>query len=236
MTSFISIAYAASDTPGASEAYRLVGKINDVIIFPLIALLMALAFLYFLYGAFEYVKNAQDESARETGRMHLMYGVIGMLVMLSAYAILNIAAGTFGLQNELQKAKENTSVSDSVFAPTSSPRPVRRPISGGSSGGATVPSVQDTDGPQNPPDVVSGSSSGDEPARGTSDQIDGLSLITAELIASGWEPENAVAYGKAFTYGTTRQEDYDALTALVNDGTISERSRDQFLLEKFGIQ
>ncbi|MFT5849801.1 MAG: uncharacterized membrane protein YbhN (UPF0104 family) [Patiriisocius sp.] len=78
-------------------AQCFVDKINQAILFPLITLMMALAFLYFLYGAFEYVKNANNESAREVGRQHLFYGVIGMLVMLSAMAILSIAAGTFGL-------------------------------------------------------------------------------------------------------------------------------------------
>lgn len=103
MFSFISIAHAAS-TAGQAEAHDIVGKINNAILFPLIALMMAIAFIVFLYGAFEYVKNANNETARETGRNHLMYGVIGMLVMLSALAILNIAAGTFGLDGELDDA------------------------------------------------------------------------------------------------------------------------------------
>jgi|GEM_PF-833231 len=86
---------AATDAQFAAQCF--VDKINDAILFPLITLLMALAFLFFLYGAFEYVKNSGSDAGRETGRRHLLYGVIGMLVMLSAFSILNIAAGTFGL-------------------------------------------------------------------------------------------------------------------------------------------
>ena len=113
MFSLVQVAQASSHVVAAQG---FVDKINKAILFPLIMLMMAVAFLFFLYGAFEYVKNANNESARETGRNHLMYGVIGMLVMLSALAILNIAAGTFGL-----------SVPSSSSAPETSLRPQARP-------------------------------------------------------------------------------------------------------------
>ncbi len=91
----IPVAYA--QTAAQIEAQCLVDKVNDAILFPLIALLMAVAFLIFLWGGFEFVRNSDSEAGREKGKTHLLFGVIGMLVMLSAYAILNIAAGTFGL-------------------------------------------------------------------------------------------------------------------------------------------
>ncbi len=81
----------------ASAAQCLVDQVNDAILFPLIALMSAIAFVVFLWGAFEYVKNADNDSARATGQQHLLWGVIGLMVMLSAFAILNVAAGTFGL-------------------------------------------------------------------------------------------------------------------------------------------
>jgi hypothetical protein len=103
MISFISLAHASSHV---STAQSFVTKINDAILFPIIALLMAVAFIVFLYGAFVYVKNANNDAGRETGRNHLIYGVIGMLVMLSAFAILNMAAATFGLTDELNNAQD----------------------------------------------------------------------------------------------------------------------------------
>ena len=90
----ITYAYAAG---GKEIAQGLVDKINEVILFPLITLLMAIAFLVFLYGAFEYVRGATNETARAQGKQHLLYGTIGMLVMLSAYAILTLASATVGL-------------------------------------------------------------------------------------------------------------------------------------------
>jgi hypothetical protein len=99
--------FAASEAQVVAQSF--LARINDAILFPLITLLMAIALLVFLYGAFEYVKGAQNDGDRETGRTHLLYGTIGMLVMLSALALLTIAAGTFGLENELYDAQDTSS-------------------------------------------------------------------------------------------------------------------------------
>lgn len=95
------LAIAATDS-AVSTAKGFIDKINSAILFPLIALMMAIALIVFLYGAFEYVRGASNETAREHGRKHLFYGVIGFLVMLSAMTILSIAAATFGLDAEIR--------------------------------------------------------------------------------------------------------------------------------------
>lgn len=78
-------------------AQSFLSKINDAVFYPLIILLLAVAFLVFLYGGFRFVSNANNPSEREVGKKHMIYGVIGILVMVSAYAILSIAANTFDL-------------------------------------------------------------------------------------------------------------------------------------------
>lgn len=100
----IHVVYAQGES-GVEIARNLMDKINEVILFPLIALMMAIALLVFLYGAFEFVAGANNDSAREKGKRHLLYGLIGLLVMLSAVAILEIAAGTFDVDDneELQQ-------------------------------------------------------------------------------------------------------------------------------------
>jgi TRAP-type C4-dicarboxylate transport system permease small subunit len=97
--------YTYAATQAQAVAQNFLSRINDAILFPLITLMMAVALLVFLYGAFEYVRGADSEESRETGSQHLLYGVIGMLVMLSAMALLTIAAGTFGLEQELDNAQ-----------------------------------------------------------------------------------------------------------------------------------
>ncbi len=89
----------------AQEAAGFVTKVNDLILFPLIALMSGIAFLYFIYGGAVYILNANNDSAHEEGKKHIMYGIIGLVVMLSAYALLTLATNTFGLGKQLDCAK-----------------------------------------------------------------------------------------------------------------------------------
>ena len=79
------------------KARNFVALVNENILFPIINLMLGVALLIFLYGVFEFILGANNEEARSTGRKHILWGVIGMLIMVSALAILQIAAGTFGL-------------------------------------------------------------------------------------------------------------------------------------------
>jgi len=85
------IAYAQT---AADVAGSFVQKFNDAILFPLIVLLSAIALVVFLFGAFEYVMGADNEQKRAQGQQHLLWGIIGFVVMVSAMAILQVARGT----------------------------------------------------------------------------------------------------------------------------------------------
>jgi len=64
-----------------------------------IALIFALALLFFFYGGFVFIVNTGDESKRIEGRSHMFWGVIGMVIMVSVFAILRIGLATFGVNN-----------------------------------------------------------------------------------------------------------------------------------------
>ena len=99
-----------------TEAMSFVDKLNEVIIFPTIALLSGVAFLVFIWGCFEYFMHAENDQAREKGVKHITYGLIGLVVMLSAYTILMVAAGTFGLDDELDCATEWVDGCENTFS------------------------------------------------------------------------------------------------------------------------
>jgi TRAP-type C4-dicarboxylate transport system permease small subunit len=99
---FTIIAHAQS--PGVAVAQQFVAKFNEVILFPIITLLIAVALLVFIWGCFQYIAGAANPATRTEGQKHIMWGIIGMFVMLTAYAILTIAANTFGLNDELDCA------------------------------------------------------------------------------------------------------------------------------------
>lgn len=89
----------------AQEAAYFVTKVMQIILVPIIALMMGVALLIFIWGAIEYIMNAADEKGRDTGRKHMFWGIIGLVVMVSALAIIQIAAATFGLTPLLNCAR-----------------------------------------------------------------------------------------------------------------------------------
>jgi len=64
------------------------------IINPVIGLLFAVGVIVFAYGVFEMVWKGGDPEARETGRNHMIGGVIGMFIMVSAWGIINLISNT----------------------------------------------------------------------------------------------------------------------------------------------
>jgi hypothetical protein len=103
------ISYMSPQEKAMAEAASFVAKLNDAILFPLIYLLGGVALLVFAYGGAVYIMNADSEQARDQGKRSIMYGLIGLVVMASAYVILGLAAGTFGLNDEVDCAISPTS-------------------------------------------------------------------------------------------------------------------------------
>jgi uncharacterized membrane protein YdjX (TVP38/TMEM64 family) len=74
-----------------------VGNVVELIINPLIALFFALALAIFLWGAAQFILNADNEEARKKGKQHLIWGVIGFFIMVAVVGILRIVTATFGV-------------------------------------------------------------------------------------------------------------------------------------------
>ncbi|MBP6883736.1 MAG: hypothetical protein KBC06_00690 [Candidatus Pacebacteria bacterium] len=85
----INIAYAAS---GNLDSFIM--KINKLIVNPIITLLFALALVYFLYGVFQFISNGDNEEAKTTGKMHMVWGIIGLTIMMGVFAIMNLILNT----------------------------------------------------------------------------------------------------------------------------------------------
>jgi hypothetical protein len=76
------------------EANPFILKIATVLINPAIKGLFIIALLAFLWGVLMFVKNADDEAARTKGRNTILWGVVGMAIMVAAGGIIRIAIGT----------------------------------------------------------------------------------------------------------------------------------------------
>lgn len=80
---FINIAYASS-------AGTLIGNIKTMIIEPIISLLFVLATIVFIWGVIEMIRGADSEEARTTGKQHIIYGLLGLFIMVAAGWMLSM--------------------------------------------------------------------------------------------------------------------------------------------------
>lgn len=75
----------------------LISALNNVIINPLLLLLFAAGVLVFVVGVAEFFFNFDvrgDQHAKEKGKAHMIWGLVGMFVMASAFAIINVLVNT----------------------------------------------------------------------------------------------------------------------------------------------
>lgn len=73
---------------------QFLGKVVIQIVNPIILLLTAAAFVLFIWGVFEFVAHAGDETKRSEGKRAIMWGLVGFVIMFGAYGIINIALKT----------------------------------------------------------------------------------------------------------------------------------------------
>jgi uncharacterized membrane protein YidH (DUF202 family) len=79
----------------------LLDNINGEIVNPLIKMLIAVAIAVFVYGIVEFIANADNENKRTTGKRHMLWGVIGLTIMLGVYGILNIVVNTLEIDKQV---------------------------------------------------------------------------------------------------------------------------------------
>lgn len=74
----------------------IINTINNIIV----PVLFAVAFIVFLWGAFDtFILGAQKEETRETGKNLMLWGLIGFFVMVSIWGLVNILTGTITFGN-----------------------------------------------------------------------------------------------------------------------------------------
>lgn len=69
----------------------------DLIIQPLVVLLLVAGVAYFIWGVATYILNADKPDERKKGTQHLIWGVLGIVIMVGVIGIIRIARSTFGV-------------------------------------------------------------------------------------------------------------------------------------------
>jgi hypothetical protein len=98
---FNAIAYADS-------LDELLFKVNDKILNPLIEFSFIIALVIFLYGVMQFIRGANNKDMRAKGQQHIMWGLVGFLIMFGVFTIINLLTKTLGISGVRINNKEQT--------------------------------------------------------------------------------------------------------------------------------
>lgn len=68
-----------------------IGGIVEIII----PILMLVAFMVFLWGVVKFIFAGGDEEKRKTAKHYIIYGLIGLFVMVAVWGIIEVVLNTF---------------------------------------------------------------------------------------------------------------------------------------------
>lgn len=92
----------------ASPALELIKKLNAAIVNPLIAVLFACALFMFLWGVRAYITGADNPEVRQKGANQMMWGIIGIAIMMMTFGLIRIILHTFGITSGTTPESEQT--------------------------------------------------------------------------------------------------------------------------------
>lgn len=73
-------------------------KAVQVIINPIIQILFVVATIVFVYGVFEFIRGAENPEVRKQGQQHMLWGIIGLAIMVSVFTIVGILLNSIGAE------------------------------------------------------------------------------------------------------------------------------------------
>jgi len=83
------------------DANSLFIKVNSILN-AIIPILISVAVVYLIFAVVRYV-IAGNEDEKKAGKMMIVWGVVGLFVILSIWGLVNILVRTFGLQNTVDR-------------------------------------------------------------------------------------------------------------------------------------
>jgi hypothetical protein len=75
----------------------LLEKAVTVIINPIIQVAFSVATVVFVYGVFEFIRGADNPEVRKQGQQHMLWGLVGLAIMVSVFTIMRILINTLGV-------------------------------------------------------------------------------------------------------------------------------------------
>ncbi|KKU15672.1 MAG: hypothetical protein UX24_C0032G0010 [Candidatus Giovannonibacteria bacterium GW2011_GWB1_45_9b] len=67
---------------------EVIAIVSTNVLQPIVLLLFALATILFLWGVVEFLINRDNEEERDKGKRHMLWGIVGLVIMFSVNGIL----------------------------------------------------------------------------------------------------------------------------------------------------
>ena len=74
---------------------EVVDKLKDKILNPIESILIVAGTLLFLWGVVEFIAGASSEDKRTQGKRHMIWGIVGLAVILGARGIITVLQNLF---------------------------------------------------------------------------------------------------------------------------------------------
>jgi hypothetical protein len=99
-----------------NAASNLVGKLVAYIIDPAILIIFAAGFFMFVWGLVQFLWKLDEGGDNTTGKQHMIWGIVGMLIMVSVYGIITLINDTFDLDfNNPDVSSVNSATAPTIF-------------------------------------------------------------------------------------------------------------------------
>lgn len=95
-TAHIAHAESIAEKVKSTSAGPIVDGIMNFIVIPVMEGLFIFTILIFIWGVVDLIAHADDPTARAKGQQHILWGVIGLFIMISAYGIVRVIGATIG--------------------------------------------------------------------------------------------------------------------------------------------
>jgi hypothetical protein len=80
-----------------SSAGDVIGRLVTFIIDPAILVIFTLGFFWFMWGLVQMLWGSKEGKVDDKYKAHMLWGVVGMLIMISVYGIIALLDNTFSL-------------------------------------------------------------------------------------------------------------------------------------------
>lgn len=78
----------------------IVNNTLEIVFTPLVALLVGLGLVIFFWGLIKYLGSTGNDEDQKKARDIMVYGIIGLFIMISVWSFVNILASTFFADGE----------------------------------------------------------------------------------------------------------------------------------------